>query len=90
MEMGLLILLGTFVVVGMIHFISLKMMKIPESKKTRYRRFFWYFYGIVFMLNGAINLTENGEINLVFTIQFLIGFTIVILNLMGKIEPKTN
>jgi len=40
MEKGLLILLGTFVVVGVIHFFSLKTMKISESTKTVYRKFF--------------------------------------------------
>lgn len=41
--MGLLILLGTFVVVGMIHFISMKMMKIPETKKNSVPKIFLVF-----------------------------------------------
>jgi hypothetical protein len=45
MEKGLLILLGTFVVVGVIHFFSLKTMKISESTKTVYRKFFWISTG---------------------------------------------
>lgn len=88
--MGLLILLGTFVVVGMIHFISMKMMKIPETKKTVYRKFFWYFYGIVLMFNGAFNLIEKGAYYWSFTILFLVGLIIIILNLLGKIETKGN
>ncbi len=88
--MGLLILLGTFVVVGMIHFISMKMMKIPETKKTVYRNFFWYFYGIVLMFNGALNLIEKGAFYWSFTILFLVGIIIIILNLLGKIETKGN
>lgn len=88
--MGLLILLGTFVVVGMIHFISMKMMKIPETKKTVYRNFFWYFYGIVLMFDGAFNLIEKGAFYWSFTILFLVGLIIIILNLLGKIETKGN
>lgn len=88
--MGLLILLGTFVVVGMIHFISMKMMKIPETKKTVYRKFFWYFYGIVLMFDGAFNLIEKGAFYWSFTILFLVGLIIIILNLLGKIETKGN
>ena len=88
--MGLLILLGTFVVVGMIHFISMKMMKIPETKKTVYRKFFWYFYGIVLMFDGAFNLIEKGAFYWSFKILFLVGLIIIILNLLGKIETKGN
>ena len=88
--MGLLILLGTFVVVGMIHFISMKMMKIPETKKTVYRKFFWYFYGIVLMFDGAFNLIEKGAFYWSFTILFLVSLIIIILNLLGKIETKGN
>ena len=88
--MGLLILLGTFVLVGMIHFISMKMMKIPETKKTVYRKFFWYFYGIVLMFDGAFNLIEKGAFYWSFTILFLVGLIIIILNLLGKIETKGN
>ena len=88
--MGLLILLGTFVLVGMIHFISMKMMKIPETKKTVYRNFFWYFYGIVLMFDGALNLIEKGAFYWSFTILFLVGLIIIILNLLGKIETKGN
>lgn len=88
--MGFLILLGTFVVVGMIHFISMKMMKIPETKKTVYRNFFWYFYGIVLMFDGALNLIEKGAFYWSFTILFLVGLIIIILNLLGKIETNGN
>ncbi|MDA8589319.1 hypothetical protein N9L00_03790 [Flavobacteriaceae bacterium] len=36
-------------------------MKLSETKKTHFRKFFWYFYGIIFMLSGGINLIEKGE-----------------------------
>jgi hypothetical protein len=86
MEKGLLILLGTFVVVGVIHFFSLKTMKISESTKTVYRKFFWYFYGGVFMISSAVNLFQGGALDWVFTLQFFTGLVIVILHLLGKIE----
>jgi len=40
MEKGFLILLETFLIVGIIHIVSMKAMKISESKKTQYRKFF--------------------------------------------------
>ena len=87
MEKGFLILIGTFVVVGILHFVSMRTTKLSETKKTHYRKFFWYFYGIIFMLSGGINLIEKGDI--VWITQVIIGLVTVILNLLGKIETKT-
>lgn len=87
MEKGFLILIGTFVGVGILHFISMRTMKLSETKKTHLRKFFWYFYGIIFMLSGGINLIEKSDI--VWITQFIIGLVTIILNLLGKIETKT-
>ena len=40
MGKGFLILLEAFLIVGIIHIFSMKAMKISESKKTQYRKFF--------------------------------------------------
>jgi uncharacterized membrane protein len=85
---GLLILILTFTVVGLIHYISIKSLKISEVKKYKYRRLFWYFYSIIFMLSGGINLMEKAEFYWSFFLQFLVGLIIFILNFLEKIEPK--
>ena len=89
MEKEFLILIIIFFVVGVLHFVSMRTIKLSESKKTRFRKFFWYFYGIIFMLSGGINLIEKGEFHWSFTLQLIIGLVTVILNLLGKIETKT-
>jgi uncharacterized membrane protein len=78
----------TFTVVGLIHYISIKSLKISEVKKYKYRRLFWYFYSIIFMLSGGINLMEKAEFYWSFFLQFLVGLIIFILNFLEKIEPK--
>jgi uncharacterized membrane protein len=88
MRKGLLILILTFTVVGLIHYISIKSLKISEVKKYKYRRLFWYFYSIIFMLSGGINLMEKAEFYWSFFLQFLVGLIIFILNFLEKIEPK--
>jgi len=88
MEKGFLILIGTFLVVGVVHFVSMRTSKLSETKKSHYRKFFWYFYGIIFMLSGGINLIEKGDI--VWITQVIIGLVTVILNLLGKIETKSS
>jgi uncharacterized membrane protein len=88
MRKGLLILILTFIIVGLIHYISIKSLKISELKKYKYRRLFWYFYSIIFMLSGGINLMEKAEFYWSFFLQFLVGLIIFILNFLEKIEPK--
>ena len=86
MVKGLLILLGTIFVAAILNLVFIKMSKISEAKKIHYRKFFWYFYGIIFMLSGGINLIEKGDI--VWITQVIIGLVTVILNFLGKIEQK--
>ena len=88
MSKGLLILILTFTVVGLIHYISIKSLKISEVKKYKYRRLFWYFYSIIFMLSGGINLMEKAEFYWSFILEFLVGLIIFVLNFLEKIEPK--
>ena len=83
---GLLILLGTIFVAAILNLVFIKMSKISEAKKIHYRKFFWYFYGIIFMLSGGINLIKKGDI--VWITQIIIGLVTVILNFLGKIEQK--
>ena len=90
MEKGFLILIGTFLIVGVVHFLSMRTSKLSENKKSHYRKFFWYFYGIIFMLSGGVNLIEKGDFHWSFTLQFLLGLVTVILNLLGKIETKSS
>ena len=86
MVKGLLIILGTIFVAAILNLVFIKMSKISEAKKIHYRKFFWYFYGIIFMLSGGINLIKKGDI--VWITQVIIGLVTVILNFLGKIEQK--
>jgi len=90
MTKGILILIGTIIVVGILNFVVIKMMKVPESKKSYYRKLFWYFYGVFFMLSGGVNLIENEGLDWIFSIQFLIGIIIIILNFLGKLTSPAN
>lgn len=78
----------TLIVVGLIHYISIKLLKISEVKKYKYRRLFWYFYSIIFMLSGGINLIEKAEFYWSFFLEFLVGLIVFILNFLGRIESK--
>ena len=59
MGKGFLILIVTFIVVGITHLVSMKMTKISETKKSSYRKVFWYFYGMFFLSSGVLNQLEK-------------------------------
>ena len=66
MEKGILILLGTFIVVAILHLVSMKMTKISEAKKTSFRKVFFYIYGVFLILSGILQCIEKNEIRVVF------------------------
>lgn len=86
---GFLILIVTFIVVGIIHLVSMKMTKIPETKKSSYRKVFWYFYGMFFLSSGLVNQLEKEAFSWIFSVEILVGLAILILNILGKIEKKS-
>ena len=90
MGKGLLILLGTFIVVAILHLVSMKIMKISEAKKSSFRKVFFYIYGVFLVLSGILQCIEKDEIRVVFLIQSLCGLVFVVLNFTEKIEQKTN
>ena len=89
MGKGFLILIVTFIVVGITHLVSMKMTKISETKKSSYRKVFWYFYGMFFLSSGVLNQLEKEAFSWIFSIEILVGLAILILNILGKIEKKS-
>lgn len=89
MGKGFLILIVTFIVVGIIHLVSMKMTKISETKKSSYRKVFWYFYGMFFLSSGLVNQLEKEAFSWIFSVEILVGLAILILNILGKIEKKS-
>jgi hypothetical protein len=90
MGKGILILLGTFIVVATLHVVSMKMTRISEAKKLSFRKVFFYIYGIFLILSGILQCIEKDEIRIVFLIQSLCGLAFVILNFLGKMQQKTS
>jgi len=90
MGKGTLILLGTFIVIAILHVVSMKMTKISEAKKSSFRKVFFYIYGVFLIFSGILQCIEKDEIRIVFLIQSLCGLAFVILNFLGKIEQKTS
>ena len=90
MGKGLLILLVTFIVVAILHVVSIKMTRFSEAKKSSFRKVFFYIYGVFLVLSGILQYVEKDEIRVVFLIQSLCGLAFVILNFTGKMEQKTS
>ncbi|MDC0380507.1 hypothetical protein OAM52_02420 [Flavobacteriaceae bacterium] len=88
MTKGLLVFFIVFVVIAIIHFISLRMTQIAEEKKWKYKKVFWYIYGFLFAVSGFVNMFPFEEIKPFAFIQFLCGIVVLVLHCLGKIEIK--
>ena len=56
MTKGLLIFFIVLIVIAIIHFVSLRMIRVAEEKKWKYRKVFWYIYGFLFAISGFVNM----------------------------------
>ncbi len=86
MTRGLLIFFIVLIVIAIIHFVSLRIMQIAEEKKWKYRKVFWYIYGVLFSVSGFVNMLPFEEIKPFAFIQCLFGIVILVLYYLGKIE----
>lgn len=88
MTKGLLVFFIVLVVIAIIHFVSLRMVRVAEEQKWKYRKVFWYIYGFLFAINGFINMLPFEQIKPFAFIQFLCGILVLVLHYLGKIEIK--
>jgi len=90
MGKGLLIMIIVFIVVALLHIISQKMTRISENKKRKFRKVFWYIYGVIFIIQGIVRMIEEKRFLIFSALMSLIGLSFVIMNYLDKINPKTD
>ena len=88
MTKGLLILFTVFAVIALLNFSSLKLMKLEAVKKAKFKKVFFYFYGLFLIFTGVVNCIEQSEFNIIFITEILIGVVFLIGNYLGKLEEK--
>tara|TARA_B110000090_G_scaffold118472_1_gene131865 strand:- start:1816 stop:2085 length:270 start_codon:yes stop_codon:yes gene_type:complete len=88
MEKMSFIMIVLFLFVGIAHFVSLKVIDFSVEKKNRLRRIFFYFYAMIYVVFGVIQLvyTEN-QVN-ISSLQIIIGVVFIVLNYLKKLDPK--
>jgi len=85
---GLLILFTVFAVIALLNFSSLKLMKMEAVKKAKFRKVFFYFYGLFLIFTGILNCIEQSELNVIFIVEAICGIVLLIANYLGKIETN--
>ena len=85
---GLLILFTVFAVVALINVSSLRLMKMEAVKKAKFRKVFFYFYGLFLIFTGILNCIEQSELNVIFIVEVICGIVLLIANYLGKIETN--
>ena len=88
MTKGLLIFFIVLIVIASIHFVSLRMVRVAEEKKWKYRKVFWYIYGFLFATSGFVDMFPFEKFKPIAFIQCLCGIVIIVLHYLGKIEIK--
>ena len=88
MTKGILILIGTFIIVGILHVVSLKIMKISEAKKSLFQKIYFYLYGAFLILTSGVDIIENNEFSVSSIVMLLCGLAFVISNFLGKLDQK--
>ena len=88
MTKGLLIFFIVLIVIAIIHFVSLRMIRVAEEKKWKYRKVFWYIYGFLFATSGFVDMFPFEKFKPIAFIQCLCGIVIIVLHYLGKIEIK--
>ena len=88
MEKMSFIMIVLFLFLGIAHFVSLKVIDFSVEKKNRLRRIFFYFYAMIYVVFGVIQLvyTEN-QVN-ISSLQIIIGVVFIVLNYLKKLDPK--
>ncbi len=84
--------LGLITLLFAMNFLSIRMYKVSQEKKNKYRTIFNYFYGLFFLFVGfrRLYINEDNE-DLIFGIlHLLFGIIILILNYKDKLHPKSS
>ena len=87
MEKGLLVMIFVFVVITIIHFVTLKIYKLPKVTKNNYSKKFFYFYGLCFAGHGVLLNIQNGS-DLIGIGFIIIAIFVLYLNFKGKINSS--
>ena len=88
MEKGILIFAIVFISILILNFAIINLAFLPEVKKNKIRKVFWYLYGLLFVISGMVNFFDKEKFSFIFSIQILLGIVTIILTFLGKMETK--
>ena len=88
MEKGVLIFAIVFISILILNFAIINLAFLPEVKKNKIRKVFWYLYGLLFVISGMVNFFDKENFSFIFSIQILLGIVTIILTFLGKMETK--
>lgn len=88
MEKDVIVMISVFLLITVIHFVSLKLIRFSEERKEHLRTVFFYIYGVVYAIIGAIQLELNAGEGMFYILQIASGIAFIILNYFGKLNSK--
>ena len=84
MSKGLVIFFAVLLCVGILHWVSLRLINTSKVRAKKIRTIFWYFYGNFFLIFGLLRFFDSDSSKVLSLIQAGIGLTVLILAANGK------
>lgn len=88
MSKGLVIFFAVLLCVGILHWVSLRLINTSKVRAKKIRTIFWYFYGNFFLIFGLLRFFDSDSSKVLSLIQAGIGLTVLILAATGKINEE--
>ena len=88
MSKGLVIFRAVLVCVGILHWVSLRLIDTSKVRAKKIRTIFWYFYGNFFLIFGLVRFFDSDSSKVLSLIQAGIGLLVLILAATGKLNEE--
>ncbi|MGB5654465.1 MAG: hypothetical protein WBM56_11600 [Robiginitalea sp.] len=83
---GFTIFFAVLLCVGIVHWVSLRLVRTSKVRAKKLRTIFGYFYGNFFIIFGLVRFFDADSSKVLALIQVGIGLAILILAAMGKLN----
>lgn len=85
---GFVIFFIVLICVGIVHWVSLHLIKTSKVRAQELRTIFWYFYGIFFLIFGLVRFFDSDSFKALYLLQAGIGLAVLVLVAMGKMNKE--
>lgn len=87
---GFVIFFIVLICVGIVHWVSLCLIKTSKVRAQKLRTIFGYFYGIFFLIFGLVRFFDSDSFKVLYLLQAGIGLAVLVLVATGKMNKAVS